>query len=131
MTKKGYVGIHRTLTEHYLWQDKPFSKGQAWIDLLLMVNHSDAKILIGSRLVEVMAGSKITSEIKLSERWGWSRKKTRGFLKVLERDGMLVKKSTTKDTTISIVNWELYRLLEQQKVKFALLTAQREKYSSK
>lgn len=27
--KMGYVGIYRSLTEHHLWQEKPFARGQA------------------------------------------------------------------------------------------------------
>ena len=115
----GWVKIHRTVSEHYLWQDKPFSKGQAWIDILLMVNHEDNKTMIGNELVLVKKGSRVTSEIKLSDRWGWSRKKVRVFLKGLEEDKMLVKKSTTKYTMLTVVNWGLHQdkgtTKEQQK----------------
>jgi hypothetical protein len=105
----GWIKAHRTLQNHYLWEDKPFSKGQAWIDILMMVNHEDGKTMVGNEVVLVKKGSRVTSELKLAERWGWSRKKTRSFLKTLEQDKMLVKKSTTKYTIVTVLNWELYQ----------------------
>ena len=44
---QGYIKIHRKIQECWLWQDK-FSKGQAWIDLLLRANHKDNKIVSNS-----------------------------------------------------------------------------------
>ena len=35
----GWISIHRKILNNILWQDKPFSKGQAWVDLLLITNH--------------------------------------------------------------------------------------------
>ena len=94
MTKvmKGWIPVHRQLQEHWLWADKPFSKGQAWVDLLLLANHSDKKFLLGNELVEVNTGSFITSELKLADRWGWSKTKVRAFLTLLQNDKMIVKK---------------------------------------
>jgi hypothetical protein len=105
----GWVKVHRDITKHYLWDDKPYSKGQAWIDILLMVNHSDNKTMIGNEVILVDRGSRITSEVKLSKRWGWGRKKVRSFLKALEHDNMLTKKSTTKYTMLTVVNWALHQ----------------------
>ena len=51
----------------------------------------------------------------MSEEWKWGRKKVRNFLKSLEDDRMLSKNSTTKYTSITIENWDLYQNVEQQK----------------
>ena len=77
---------------------------------MLMANHKDNKFLLGNELVEVERGSFITSEVKLSDRWGWSRSKVRGFLKLLESDEMLVRKSDKKKTTLTIVNYNDYQV---------------------
>ena len=106
---QGWISIHRQLQSHWLWDDKPFSKGQAWIDLLLLANHADKKVMLGNELIEVQAGSFITSELKLMERWGWSKTKVRAFLDVLQKDKMIVKKSDRKKTTITIENYGLYQ----------------------
>jgi len=112
----GWISIYRQIQEHWIWQSKePFDKRSAWISLLLKANHKDTKMMIDSKTIEVKKGSFITSELKLAEEWKWGRKKVRTFLKGLETDQMVTKNSTTKYTTITIENWDLYQNKEQQK----------------
>ena len=108
MTRKGWMPIYRRLQDHWLWQDKPFAKGQAWLDLLLLASHNDNDFLFGNQVIKNEVGSFITSELKLMERWGWSKTKVRAFLKLLQDEQMIVKKSDNKKTTISIVNYSVY-----------------------
>lgn len=105
----GWVKTHRGVTEHWVWDDKPFSKGQAWIDLIMMANYRDNTFPLGSEVVTVNRGSFITSELKLMERWGWSKSKLRYFLNSLEIDSMIVKKTDRKKTMITIVNYSSYQ----------------------
>lgn len=107
--KKGWVKIHRIIWDDWIWQDKPFSRGQAWIDLILMANHSENKAFMDGRLIEVERGQLITSTRKLSEKWGWSRTKVVDFLKVLSSDKKVIVKSDTKKTVIIIINYSLYQ----------------------
>lgn len=109
MASRGWIKLYRSMREHYLWNEKPFSRSQAWIDLLLMASHEDNKFLLGASLIEAKAGDIVTSEQKLIERWGWSKTKVRSFLKLLENDQMIIKRSDRKKTTISIVNWGKYQ----------------------
>ena len=109
---QGWISIHRQIQENWVWQDKPFSQGQAWIDLLLMANHSENKFALGNEIITVEAGSFITSELKLMERWGWSKTKVRRFLTLLTSDGMITKKSDCKKTTINIVNYRVFQNFE-------------------
>lgn len=105
----GWITLHRQIQNHWLWDDKPFSKGQAWVDLLLLASHCDNKFLLGNELVEVERGSFITSELKLMDRWGWSKSKVRNFLDLLQNDGMIIKKTDRKKTTIFIENYDKYQ----------------------
>lgn len=93
------------MQENPIWQQKPFSKGQAWVDLLLMANFEDKEIFFDGGLITVQRGSFITSEIKLMDRWGWSKSKLRYFLFSLESQQMLVKISDQKKTTLTITNY--------------------------
>ena len=106
---KGWISVHRKLWDSWLWNDKPFSKGQAWIDLLMLANHTDDKTLIDGNLVDVKRGERITSLRKLSERWGWSITKTKKFFDTLQKEQMIVYKSDTKKTTYTIVNYSDYQ----------------------
>lgn len=108
----GWIKLHRQITEHWLWEEKPFSKGQAWIDLLLQANHKENKVPFGNQLISIERGEFLTSESKLAERWGWSRKKVRNFLTMLSQDGMIENiKMPNKGTRIKIVNYEVYQNL--------------------
>lgn len=108
MTQKGWIALHRKIQDHWLWEDKPFSKQAAWVDMLLLANHDNNKFLLGNELVEVKCGSFITSIEKLKHRWGWSNTKVINFLKLLESDEMVTKKSDAKKTVITIVNYRVY-----------------------
>lgn len=109
MANKGWISIYRQIQDCWIWQDDVFSRGQAWIDLLLFANHHDKKIAFGNELITVEAGSFITSKRKLADRWQWSRTKVDNFLSLLEQDKMIVTKSDTKKTLVSIVNYEVYQ----------------------
>lgn len=108
-SSQGWISLSRKVRDCWIWQDKPFSKGQAWVDMLLSANHEDKKFLLGNELVEVKRGSFITSEHKLMDKWGWSKTKVRAFLLLLENDSMIVKISDKKKTTINIVNYSDYQ----------------------
>lgn len=108
----GWIKLYRDIIENPLWSAKPFSKGQAWIDILLRANHSDNQVLVGNNLEKVKRGTFITSELKLMERWGWSKNKVRLFLKYLESENMIEKKSNQKRTAITVVNYRVYQDLQ-------------------
>lgn len=109
MTDKGYIYLERKIRDHWLWDDKPFSMGQAWIDLILSANHEDKVIFMNGRRVMIRRGQFVTSITKLAERWGWDRKKVRRFLKVLEMDNSLVVNGTTHGTTVTLVKYSDYQ----------------------
>lgn len=106
---KGWIKIHRSLLEHWLWRDLPFSRGQAWVDLILLANHSSAKKMINSSLYELERGTVARSISQLAERWGWDRRKVKRFLTGLELDGMLHVNSTTNGTIITLVNYDFFQ----------------------
>lgn len=111
----GWISIHRKIQDNKIWEDKPFSRGQAWIDLLLLANHEDNKIIFNGSLFEIKRGEKITSLRKLSERWGWSITKVKKFLNLLSDENMISYKSDNKKTTYSIVNYDVYQDNENTK----------------
>lgn len=106
---KGWISIHRKIEDNWVWQDRPFSYGQAWIDLIILANHEDNKGLKNGKLQTFKAGTVNRSILWLSNRWGWDRKKTSRFIKLLESDQMVSVNSTTHGTTITLINYEVYR----------------------
>lgn len=113
---QGWIKLHRKIQEHWLYQEKrKFSRFEAWIDLLLIANHEDAKIALGNELIEVKRGQRITSIRQLCDRWGWSNTKVIQFLKLLQNDGMLTVKSDSKKTLITIENYDFYQGTDDKK----------------
>lgn len=107
--KKGWISLHRTIMDHWLWNDGQFSKAQAWIDLLMMANHASTAFPVGNEIVLVERGQLITSEEKLMKRWGWSKTKVRAFLDILQKDQMLIRKSDRRKTTLTICQYDTFQ----------------------
>lgn len=106
----GWISIDRSIQNHWLFKEKrTFSKFEAWIYLLMEANHSKAKVPIGNQIVTVERGQRLTSILTLSDLFNWSRFKVKPFLDLLESDGMLEVKTTSKYTLITIVNYDFYQ----------------------
>ncbi|HCZ7486851.1 TPA: DnaD domain-containing protein [Staphylococcus aureus] len=106
----GWISIDRSIQNHWLFKEKrTFSKFEAWIYLLMEANHSKAKVPIGNQIVTVERGQRLTSISTLSDLFNWSRFKVKTFLDLLESDGMLEVKTTSKYTLITIVNYDFYQ----------------------
>ena len=103
----GWIKVNRKLINHWLWDEKPFSPGQAWVDLLMIVPYEkNQNSAIGTSSSK---GEVRISINTLADRWGWGRKKTTLFLKRLEKDKMVTIESNKKDTLIRIVNYSKYQ----------------------
>ncbi len=106
---QGWIKLHRTIRENWIWQDRPFSRGQAWVDLLLRANHKDTKVPIDGIPRLIKRGQFLTSLEKLGEAWGWERRKVRRFLVALGDDGMLTYKMSKNGTMITIENYDFFQ----------------------
>ena len=109
MGRKDYLKFYRSMLNHPLWLAEPFTKGQAFWDLVAGANHADGKVICGNVVVEVKRGQNFTSELKMAERWKWSRNKVRAYLKLLENLEMATANGTAKGTLITIENYEIYQ----------------------
>ncbi|HAR2861505.1 TPA: DnaD domain-containing protein [Staphylococcus aureus] len=106
----GWISIDRSIQNHWLFKEKrTFSKFEAWIYLLMEANHSKAKVPIGNQIVTVERGQRLTSILTFSDLFNWSRFKVKTFLDLLESDGMLEVKTTSKYALITIVNYDFYQ----------------------
>lgn len=111
MAEIGWIKLHRKIQDCFIWNDKPYDKARAWIDLLLSAMHRDKKIMIDGNVVIIGRGSFMTSRLKLADRWGWSIKKVDAYLNMLEKEKMVTTVRTPKGTTLTIVNYDDYQIL--------------------
>ena len=111
--QQGWISIHRKIRECFIWNEEPYDKAHAWIDLLLRANHDDKKVLINGQVQTVERGQFHTSLYKLAHDWQWDRRKVKRFLEMLEKERMIATScnvgGTTNGTTITIVNYEKYQ----------------------
>ena len=90
---RGSHPLHRKIRRHWIWKDKPFSKGQAFIDLILRATFSYGKIEVGGKIIELHTGQLFISEYSLMNDWGWSRDRVRRFLLSMEKDDMIIQRT--------------------------------------
>jgi CTP-dependent riboflavin kinase len=106
----GYIKLYRKFLEHPFWTEKRvYSKAEAWIYLLYKARFAESKLMIDNKIMIVHRGEFVTSELKLSDRWNWSRGKVRRYLDELETEQMITRKRTTNSTTITLINYEVYQ----------------------
>lgn len=111
---KGWIKVHRQLQDCPIWYGERFSKGQAWVDLLLLANHRDKKILFNGEFVTIKKGQYLTSMVKLAEKWKWSRPTVSKFLKLLESDKMISLTVDNVKTLITIEKYSVYQLNDDE-----------------
>ncbi len=105
-----WIKLNRSITDHWLWSSgETFSRGQAFIDLLLMAAYADHPVMSQGKKIDLKRGSMVTSIRYLADRWRWSKDKTMHFLNDLEADGTIEKSSDTKRTVLTIVNYDKYQ----------------------
>ena len=97
-----------------LYLSEPFTRMQAWIDLLLLANHKEGFFYVRGNKVVVGRGQVGTSSRTLASRWQWSRGKVERFLKDLENDNQIEPQKNNVITLISICNYYDYQNNEPQ-----------------
>jgi len=111
--QQGWICIHRKIRECFIWNEEPYDKAHAWIDLLLRANHRNKKIMVNGHIKVITRGQLHTSISSLAEQWKWSRNKVYRFLDVLKTEQMITiesnKGGTSNGTTITIVNYSNYQ----------------------
>ncbi len=108
-----WVRLHRKLADHPMWTGERFTRGQAWVDLILQASYKDRIAVQGNTTRTVKRGQVLNSQVALAKRWGWNRETVRVFLRLLQSLNMIAiqtsKATDTGYTLITILNYELYQ----------------------
>lgn len=107
--ENSWIRLHRKLMDNPLYFAEPFSKMQAWIDLLLLANFADRVTFIRGNRVTIKRGQVAYSREWFSGRWRWSRGKIDRFFDMLERENMIGRQKSAVITCISILNYDAYQ----------------------
>ena len=112
--ERGFIPLYRRITDNPLWLSEPFTRAQAWVDLLIIANHKDGVCFIRGNTLKVKRGQVGWAEKNLASRWKWSRGKVSRFLKMLENEQQIEQQKNKLTTVITIRNYEQYNGNEQQ-----------------
>lgn len=107
---EGWIKIHRKVLSHPMYYAEPFTRMQAWFDLLLLASRLPNVLYIRGNRVEIKPGTVAKSKEYLCGRWRWSRGKVNRYLDMLENEGMIVQQKSRVITCISIPKFEYYQL---------------------
>ncbi len=115
---RGYIKLWRCIQHNPVWNYEKFSRGQAWLDLIMLANHKDSSVRKRGIKIEVKRGQVGWSERQLADRWQWSRGKVARFLEELENEQQIIQQNGPQNinvtSLITIVNYEKYQSDEPQ-----------------
>jgi hypothetical protein len=106
---EGWIKLHRRIMDNPLWNGDPFSRGQAWVDMILLANHKPGYFYVRGNKVPVKRGQIGWSIAKLSQRWKWSKGKTKRFLNDLENEQQIEQQKNNVTSIITIVKYDDYQ----------------------
>lgn len=108
---EGWIKLHRQIMDTEDWLHEPFTRGQAWVDMLMLANHKDGSFRVRGIIVNIKRGQLGWSEENLAIRWKWSRGKVRRFFLELESETVhrIVQQKNNVSSIITILNYDLYQ----------------------
>jgi hypothetical protein len=114
MTKQnistGWISLYRSIFKHWIAPvNREFTDFEAWIYILLEVNHSNQKVKIGKSLFTCKKGESLNSLDTWARLFKWNKSKVRRFFKLLESDNMIKLKNVKKTTHLTVCNYEDYQ----------------------
>lgn len=110
MSDNNWIKLNRSIWNCFLWNFEKPKYVMCWIDMLLMANYRDKKVLFNGNIELIPRGSFVTSMVKLSKRWCMDRATVKRFLNHLVSDGMITYTCNKRKTTVTIVKYDVYQM---------------------
>jgi len=105
----GWLKLHRSLSDHWIFSFKEPDKALAWIDLLIMARHTSGTVMMKGRALHLERGQIGVSQLSLQKKWGWSQNKVKRFLNLLKKHDMCDFKTNDLTTVITICNFDSFQ----------------------
>lgn len=114
----GHIKLSRKLFDSDAWwtEKRAFSRFEAWVDMLQLAAWKPAAIEYHGESIRLARGELVLSIRLAARRWGWTPKKTRGFLE--RARGMArvrAQRETLAGTVYLIVNYDTYQSSREPK----------------
>lgn len=108
--------MYRSSMDDPLYLGEPFTKWQAWCDLILLAYFAPGEFFVRGVKVKAKRGCVYKAALELAERWRWSRGKVERFLKYLETDKRIEIKKSKVVSSIAILNYDRFQQTEPLEV---------------
>lgn len=105
----GYIKLYRSSLNDPLYLKEPFTKWQAWCDLILLAYFAPTDFFVRGIRVKAKRGCVYKGVLELAERWKWSRGKVERFLSYLVSDKRVSIQKNNVISCVSILNYEKYQ----------------------
>ena len=92
--------------DNWIWENPDYFK--AWVDIILEVNYKSKSVRIGNKILTCERGQSVNSLATWAKRWGWHKSRVRRFFSLLRQDNMIVTKSETQTTRLTVCNYGAY-----------------------
>ena len=92
--------------DNWIWENPDYFK--AWVDIILEVNYKSKSVRIGNKILTCERGQSVNSLDTWAKRWGWHKSRVRRFFSLLRQDNMIVTKSETQTTRLTVCNYGAY-----------------------
>lgn len=107
-----WIKLHRKIIYNPIFKNSELF--QLYSYCLLRAGYEENEVFEGDNIIKLEKGQFVTGRNKLSEALGQNSSTIYKRLKKLEKLGYIELKSNNKNTLITVANWELYQVKEQQ-----------------
>ena len=108
--RAGWAKIDRRILKSKIYNWEPFSKGQAWVDLLLNTNFGERKVSFKGQVLTISEGEQCRSIRTLGFQWNWTRPKVSRFIELLQSELMVEFNSSKVTTIMKLTNFKDFKL---------------------
>ena len=105
----GFIKLYRAIQDSPAWTSEPFTRCQAWIDIIMLANHRSGFVRIAGRRIDVKRGQLAWSIVNLANRWRWSKGKVLRCLNEWSDDRQIEHQNIVVTTLITITNYDTYQ----------------------
>lgn len=108
--KDGFIKIYRAFIASDLWLKEPFTKGQAWVDLIALTNFKPGEMDVkNGTTIKLKRGQCGYSLKGLADRWSWSRAKVKRFFVTLKNAEMINFEEVENRYIVTVLNYRKYQ----------------------
>lgn len=116
MNDNGWIKVHRKMLQNpVVWKDSDYVA--VWLYLLLNATHKEYPVLFKGKKIMLQPGQLITGRYAITSSTGVESNKVYRILNFFESEQQIAKQRSSKNSLITLLNWDIYQNDEKQNEK--------------